>query len=127
VLSVRAIVADCALAGYLRRRTEKRPLRIVERKADGTLWAASCPQDFGLCMVGLFLPRQKRGGDFHFIRVRKWRGLFIAAPRVFWRPASGEFVVLPSEVVGFKLAPWPEPVESGMIRAQQAAARAAAC
>ena len=107
---------DLALARYLGRRCKKRPSRMICRRRDGTVWAAHSPQNFGYAMLGLFRKR----GSFHFVKVRRWRGLFIVSPRIFWWPGSGEFDVLaPGLVVtGFWLPPWPEDLECEKIDAR---------
>lgn len=83
---------------------------IIRRKSDCTLWAASSPQNFGLAMSGL----TARKSQWHFVRLREWRGLLIAAPRVFWMPHRGEFELL-FNATAFWLPKWSEQVESQKI------------
>lgn len=109
---IKAVMADWALARYLRRRTKGREARIVRRKADGALFAASSPQNFVYAMDGLFTGK----AGFHFAKVRIWRGLPIVSRKIFWRPKSGQFDVL-QPLRSFWLAPWPEAVECAMIDA----------
>ena len=55
---------------------------------------------------------------FHFIRVRKWRGLWIAAPRIFWMARSGAFEIVSLSVPVQRLPAWPEWVETKRIMAR---------
>jgi hypothetical protein len=111
--AARAWIADWKLARYLEQRTRKRKATICRRKSDGTLWAASSPQNMGLAMRGLF--NGKAG--WHFARVRIWRGVPVVAPRLFWAfDQMGQFEVV-EEQQAYWLAPWPEPIESAMIAA----------
>ena len=121
---LKVAVADCwgvwRVARYLERRCDKRPdSRLIRRKADGTLWAAGSPQNFAYAMRGLVASMAGRRVDsFHFYRVREWRGLLVAAKRVFWLPQSGEFDVL-FDATLFVLPPWPEEIECAKIDAAQ--------
>lgn len=109
----KAWLRDWALARYLLQRTRRRKTTICRRKSDGTLWAASHPQNFGLAMRGLFDGK----AGWHFARVRIWRGLPIVAPRLFWAfNKFGQFEIV-QEQPAYWLAPWPEPVESARIAA----------
>lgn len=105
---MKQFLADFALARYLNRRARKRECILCRRKSDGSLWAASAPQNFAYAMRGLFL--RKRADSFHFVRARIWNGVPVISPRVFWLPNSGEFEVL-KESLSFWLPPWPETVE----------------
>lgn len=107
---------DRALAKYLGDRTRKRETTICRRKSDGTLWAASHPQNFGLAMGGLFSGR----AGWHFARVRIWRGLPVVAPRLFWAfNQSGQFEIVQKQSA-YWLATWPEHIESARIAALKA-------
>lgn len=108
---LREIWFDWRLAVFLRRKTTKRTgKQLIQRKSDGSLWIAGCPQNIGYAMRGLF----NKNPGWHFYRARKWRGLFIASRRVFWLPNSGEFT-WPQNVTAFLLPPWPENVECRLI------------
>jgi hypothetical protein len=111
--AARAWFADRKLAGYLTQRTRKRKATICRRKSDGTLWAASSPQNMGLAMRGVFTGM----AGWHFVRVRIWRGVPVVAPRLFWAfNQMGQFEIV-QEQPAYWLAPWPEPIESAMIAA----------
>lgn len=114
---MRAWLRDWAIARLLQRRTQRyQEQHIIRRKSDGALFAAGCPQNFAYAMRGMF---DRKGLDsFFFYRVRIWHGLIIAAPRVFWRPTSGEFEVL-HKATTFRLPRWPEAVECALIGASQ--------
>jgi hypothetical protein len=102
---------DWALARYLEWRTKKRKATICRRRSDGTLWAASSPQNMGIAMRGLF--NGKAG--WHFVKVRIWRGLPVVSPKTFWAfNESGQFDIV-QEQSAFWLAPFPEHVESAKI------------
>jgi hypothetical protein len=116
---LKAAIADCwelwRVARYLERRTEKRAgQRLIRRIADGTYWAPGSPQNFAYAMRGLFV--RGRCDEFHFYRLREWRGLWVASRKVFWKAASGEFTLLADATV-FALPPWPEAVECAKIDA----------
>lgn len=120
--AIAAWFADLALARYLRRRTDKRKTKLVYRKADGTTWAASCPQHIGYAMRSLFA--KDRRHSFFMARCRKWRGVLIVSRKVFWRPVSGSDFTLDNSALrddlrinAFWLAPWPEDVECAKIDA----------
>jgi len=108
---MRAFLRDLALAAYLRRRASKQKATLCRRKSDGTLWAASSPQDIGYAMRGLF----SKAPGWHFARVRIWRGLPIVAPRVFWCfDQWGQFDILPVRSA-YWLKRWPYDVEGRKI------------
>lgn len=119
---IAAWFTDLALARYLKRRAEKRKTKLVYRKTDGTLWAASCPQNMGYAMRALFAKDQRH--SFFLARCRKWRGLLIVSRKVFWRPASGSDFNLDDSalrddlgIAAFWLAAWPEDIECAKIDA----------
>lgn len=94
------------------RKTKKRRTTICRRRSDGTLWAASSPQNFGLAMSGLF--NGKTG--WHFAKVRQWRGRTIVSPKTFWAfTEKGQFDLL-GEWDALWLEPWTESVESAKIK-----------
>jgi hypothetical protein len=87
--------------------------RIIRRKSDGTWWIPGAPQSLGYAMLGLFT---KRRLDFHFYRVRDWRGVLIASRRVFWLAQSGKFDLL-INCPHYQLPPWPMDIECRKIDA----------
>lgn len=124
-LGLAALAADWTVARLLQRRTTRVTGRIIRRLADGSLWAAGCPQNFGYAMAGLFTPGWPNG-SFHFFRVREWRGLLVASPKVFWlAPSAADFVLL-YEQTYFVLPRFAEAVECAKIDARRAQRRAAA-
>lgn len=80
-----------ALSRFLRRKAWKRDATMICRLSDGSLWAASSPQNMGYAMRGLFSGKSR----WHFVKAREWRRRAIVSPKVIWLPASGrEFTVL---------------------------------
>jgi hypothetical protein len=122
VTRLRQIFANLALARYLRRRCVKRETKLVERKADGLLFAASSPQNIDYAMRGLFSRDPRK--VYHLARCRKWRGLLVVSRRVFWLPCSASDFTLNRSalrdefnVAAFWLPPWPEAIECAKIDA----------
>jgi hypothetical protein len=110
------LLNDWAFARYMSRRTTKRSSVICRRKSDGSLWASSSPQNFGLAMRGLV----NGTAGWHFAKVRIWRGVPIISRKVFWAfNTKGQFEIVQRQD-GFWLPAWPEPVESAMIAASAA-------
>lgn len=112
--SIVAFFSDWTLASYLRRRAVRRDVdTLIIRKRDGALFIPGSPQNYRLAFRVLWA---KSEHGFYFYRCRPWRDILIAAPRVVWRPTSGEFETVKTRVGVFQLPPWPEPVETRKIR-----------
>lgn len=93
---------DYALARYLSVRSRKRDFTLCKRRSDGTLWAASSPQNVGRVMAGIL----SRKAGWHFVKVRKWRGLYIVSPKVFWSfDQYRQFDIVTTDATGFWLSP----------------------
>ena len=112
---IRAAFRDLALANYLERKTWKRDTHICRRISDGSLWAASSPQNLALAMAGLFSGEAR----WHFARAREWRGLLIVSPRTFWQPAVGRDFKVLYEIKAYWLPEWPQHIETEKIVAAQ--------
>lgn len=116
-LGLKALVADWLLARLLHRRCRRCPDQwLIERKADGSLWAAGASQNLGYAMRALFAQR-RWSGDWHFYRVRMWKGIPVASRKVFWLPSSGLDFRLVRRLTMFELPAWPEAVECAKIDA----------
>ena len=101
-----------ALARYLTNRTQRRSATICLRRSDGTLWAASSPQNIGLAMRGLL----DGTAGFHFAKVRIWRGVPIVSRKTFWAFRAGRQFDIVQEQDAFWMPPFAEAVESVKIR-----------
>lgn len=113
----RRLLADMAFSAFIQRRCPPRDLRLVRRRSDMTLWAVWHPQSVRYAMRGLFSKHPR--ARWHFIRVREWRGFYLASPKVFWLPADrSEFHIFslnPSEVLLSR--PLPSAIECNRIDA----------
>jgi hypothetical protein len=106
--------ATLALARYISRRAQKRKATICRRRSDGTLWAASSPQNIGIAMRGLFT----KAPLWHFAKVRIWRGLPIVSRKVFWSFSEyGKFDIAQTQDA-FWLPAWPEGIETAKLEAK---------
>lgn len=104
-----------ALAHLVHRRCERRSITLCRRKADGSLWAASSPQNFGAAMSGIFSGKPQ----WHFVKVRIWQGVPIVAPRVFWSfQEFGLFEIVAKKTSAFWLPSWSEQVETSLLHAR---------
>lgn len=111
--ALRALVADWLLARYLARRARQDANRwVIVRASDRTLWTAGCPQDL-VAIVKALLDCKR--GQWHFNRVRIWRGVPIASRKTFWRPLkTSDFHMIYRQTI-FVLPPLAADVEARRI------------
>ena len=86
-----------------RRKKHRTTSTLLRSKATGRHWVAS-HGGFGEMVRGLF----GSGPQFWFIRARRYRGKWIASPRLVWKPKSGEFEILQDDVPILLTAALPE-------------------
>ena len=89
---------------------------ILIRKSDGTMWAAGSPQDMGLAMAAL-QARDKNKLEFHFYKVRIWRGVPIVSKKVFWIFGGVGKFTFSDDVLQYTLPPLNYDVECRKVRA----------
>jgi hypothetical protein len=107
-------LGDWAFARYLHRRATKRSATICRRRLDGTLWAASSPQNFGLAMCGLY----DGTSGWHLAKVRIWRGVPIVSRKTFWITGKPPGFDIVQRQDAFWMPPFAEAIESAKIRAE---------
>lgn len=91
-----ALYADWRVARYLSGRGQLVAAQWLVLRRDGSLW--TCPQQQLQALTDALL--NCGAAEFDLQRVRIWRGLRVASPRVVWRPQA---------VVDFRLF-WRAPV-----------------